>query len=128
MKIEAVKSFIPDILNGNKIEKQTGDNFGNVLTDFIGQVNQNQLDANHLAKIVETYRKRESVDKYAYLATPEELAENDYNLNIPRYVDTFEEEEEIDLMAVRKEREQLKAELAKLEEQMAGYLKELGYE
>ena len=41
---------------------------------------------------------------------------------------TFEEEEEIDLMAVWKEREQLKAELAKLEEQMAGYLKELGYE
>ena len=50
MKIEAVKSFIPDILNGNKIEKQTGDNFGNVLTDFIGQVNQNQLDANKVTK------------------------------------------------------------------------------
>ena len=48
-------------------------------------------------------------DKYAYLATPAEIAENDFNLNIPRYVDTFEEEEEIDLMAVRKEREQLKA-------------------
>jgi len=68
------------------------------------------------------------VDKYAYLATPAEIAENDFNLNIPRYVDTFEEEAEIDLMAVRREREQLKAELAKLEEQMAGYLKELGYE
>jgi type I restriction enzyme M protein len=64
----------------------------------------------------------------AFLATPAEIAENDYNLNIPRYVDTFEEEEEIDLMAVRAEREKLKAELAKLEEQMAGYLKELGYE
>ena len=68
------------------------------------------------------------MDKYAYLATPAEIAENDYNLNIPRYVDTFEEEEEIDLVAVRKEREKLKAELAKLEEQMAGYLKELGYD
>jgi len=68
------------------------------------------------------------VDKYAYLATPAEMAENDYNLNIPRYVDTFEEEEEIDLMAVRAEREKLKAELAVLEEKMAGYLKELGYE
>ena len=53
--------------------------------------------------------------------------ENDYNLNIPRYVDTFEEEDEIDLVAVRAEREQLKVELAKLEVEMAGYLKELGY-
>jgi type I restriction enzyme M protein len=57
-----------------------------------------------------------------------EIAENDFNLNIPRYVDTFEEEAEIDLMAVRKEREQLKAELARLEAQMDVYLKELGYE
>ena len=62
------------------------------------------------------------------MATLAEIAENDFNLNIPRYVDTFEEEAEIDLMAVRKEREQLKAELARLEEQMAGYFKELGYE
>ncbi len=95
--------------------------------EFKAGKNQNQLDANHLAKIVETYRKRESVDKYAYLATPEELAENDYNLNIPRYVDTFEEEEEIDLVAVRAERLKLKAELAALEEKMDGYLRELGY-
>ncbi|EGQ2184827.1 restriction endonuclease subunit M, partial [Escherichia coli] len=51
----------------------------------------------------------------------------DYNLNIPRYVDTFEEEDEIDLLVVRAEREQLKAELANLETEMAGYLKELGY-
>ena len=57
-----------------------------------------------------------------------EIAENDFNLNIPRYVDTFEEEAEIDLMAVRREREQLKAELAQLEAQMDVYLKELGYE
>ena len=71
---------------------------------------------------------RQSVDKYAYLATPSEIAENDYNLNIPRYVDTFDEEEEIDLKAVRAEREKLKAELAKLEEEMAVYLKEPGYE
>jgi type I restriction enzyme M protein len=95
--------------------------------EFKAGKNQNQLDANHLAKIVETYRKRESVDKYAYLATPQELAENDYNLNIPRYVDTFEEEEEIDLVAVRAERLKLKAELTALEEKMDGYLRELGY-
>ena len=95
--------------------------------EFKSGKNQNQLDESNLAKIVETYRARETVDKYAYLATPAELAENDYNLNIPRYVDTFEEEEEIDLVAVRAERLKLKADLAALEEKMDGYLKELGY-
>lgn len=89
--------------------------------------NQNQLTAENIAKIVETYQARESVDKYAYLATLEEIAENDFNLNIPRYVDTFEEEEEIDLEAVRVERLKLKAELAALEAEMNGFLKELGY-
>jgi type I restriction enzyme M protein len=89
--------------------------------------NQNQLAPENIAKIVETYRARQTVEKYAYLATPEKLAENGYNLNIPRYVDTFEEEAEIDLMAVRAERIKLKAELAELETKMDGYLKELGY-
>lgn len=89
--------------------------------------NQNQLTADNIAKIVETYKTRESVDKYAYLATLEEIAENDFNLNIPRYVDTFEEEEEIDLEAVRTERLALKSELAALEAEMDSYLKELGY-
>ena len=90
--------------------------------------NQNFLRPQDLQRIVDTCAARQSVEKYAYLATREEIAENDYNLNIPRYVDTFEEEEEIDLMAVRAEREKLKAQLAVLEEKMAGYLKELGYE
>lgn len=90
--------------------------------------NQNLLRESDLQRILDTVQTRQNVDKYAYLASPAEIAGNDYNLNIPRYVDTFEEEAEIDLMAVRREREQLKAELARLEEQMAGYLKELGYE
>ncbi|WP_039816287.1 type I restriction-modification system subunit M [Xanthomonas arboricola] len=90
--------------------------------------NQNLLREGDLQRILDTVQARQNVDKYAYLASPAEIAGNDYNLNIPRYVDTFEEEAEIDLMAVRREREQLKAELARLEEQMAGYLKELGYE
>ncbi|MGI3477037.1 N-6 DNA methylase, partial [Providencia stuartii] len=85
------------------------------------------LTEENIQKIVDTYKARESVDKYAYLATLEEIAENDFNLNIPRYVDTFEEEEEIDLMALRAEREQLKTQLAALEAEMETYLKELGY-
>jgi type I restriction enzyme M protein len=96
--------------------------------EFTPGKNQNQLSEENIAKIVATFLKRESVDKYAYLANLEEIAENDYNLNIPRYVDTFEEEEEIDLMAVRREREELKQQLAVLEEKMERYLKELGYD
>lgn len=90
--------------------------------------NQNQLRDADLQKILNAAVDRKNQDKYAYLASVAEIAENDYNLNIPRYVDTFEEEAEIDLMAVRAEREKLKGELAVLEEKMAGYLKELGYE
>ena len=96
--------------------------------DYQDGKNQNQLRENDLMKILNAAVERKNQDKYAYLASVEEIAENDYNLNIPRYVDTFEEEAEIDLMAVRAEREKLKAELAVLEERMAGYLKELGYE
>ena len=90
--------------------------------------NQNQLTEENIKKIVVTCHNREHLDKYAYLATVDEIRGNDYNLNIPRYVNTFEEEEEIDLMTVKKEREKLKAQLAKLEIEMEGYLKELGYE
>ncbi len=90
--------------------------------------NQNLLTQDNINKIVETYKSRATTDKCSYLATLEEIQENSYNLNIPRYVDTFEEELEIDLVAVRKEREKLKVELDKLEIEMTGYLKELGYE
>jgi len=96
--------------------------------DFEAGKNQNYLREADLQRILTTAFTRQGSDKYAHLATPAEIAENDFNLNIPRYVDTFEEEEAIDLKAVREERLRLKAELARLEEQMAGCLKELGYE
>lgn len=76
--------------------------------------NQNVLTETQLGKIVDTFRAREAVTKYAYRATRAEIVENDFNLNIPRYVDTFQAEEEIDLMAVRAERTRLKAEMADL--------------
>lgn len=95
--------------------------------EFNSGKNQNMLGKVHLAKILEANKARKTVDKYAYLASTKELAENDYNLNIPRYVDTFEEEEEIDLAAVQAERLKLKADLSELETKMDGYLKELGY-
>ncbi len=90
--------------------------------------NQNILGEEHINRIVKTFRDRTTVDKYAYLATHDEIKENDYNLNIPRYVDTFEEEEEIDLVAVRTERKALLTEMARLEDNMSRYLKELGYD
>ena len=88
--------------------------------------NQNILTNEHLDKIVRAYRKFETVEKYAYRATPQELADNDFNLNIPRYVDTFEEEEEIDLGAVKKEIAELEKELVAVRAKMDRYLKELG--
>ncbi|WP_199519228.1 type I restriction-modification system subunit M [Psychrobacter sp. bablab_jr012] len=97
-------------------------------SDYESGSNQNKLTDKNLAKIIETYNKREFVDKYAYVASLDEIKENDFNLNIPRYVDTFEPEAEIDLVAVREQRLALKAELASLESEMENYLKELGYD
>ena len=111
-------------------KKQKDDNkvlFIDASREFKSGKNQNQLTPENIQKIVDTYKARETTDKYSYLATLEEIAENDYNLNIPRYVDTFEEEEEIDLVSVRTERLALQTELADLEAEMAGYLEELGY-
>jgi type I restriction enzyme M protein len=95
--------------------------------EYIDGKNQNQLVDDHIAKIIKTYKARNNVDRYACLASPDEIRENDFNLNITRYVDTFEEEEKIDLKAVLQERVELKAELARLEKEMEVYLKELGY-
>ena len=95
--------------------------------EFKRGTNQNELTEENIGKIVATFRTRKDVDKYAHVADIDEIKKNDYNLNIPRYVDTFDEEEEIDLMAVRAERENLKAELAQLELEMNSYLQELGY-
>ncbi|MGH1541669.1 MAG: type I restriction-modification system subunit M [Arenicella sp.] len=111
-------------------KQQKADNkvlFIDASREFTSGKNQNQLSKDNLDKIIEIYQQRTTVDKYSYLATPQEIEENDFNLNIPRYVDTFEEEEEIDLQAVRKERIKLQAELDQLEKQMEGYLEELGY-
>ena len=87
--------------------------------------NQNMLREEHINKIVETYRNRTVIEKYSHLATLQEVADNDYNLNIPRYVDTFEEEEEVDIKATHKNIIELKRQLTEVENQMENYLKEL---
>ncbi len=87
---------------------------------------QNKLRPADIEKITETCLERKAIEKYSYVATPEEIAENDYNLNIPRYVDTFEEEEPVDIAAVQQEIQDLERELAETKKEMEGYLKELG--
>ena len=89
---------------------------------------QNKLRDKDISRIVEAYKKFETVDKYAYRATIDEIKENDYNLNIPRYVDTFEDEKPIDIQAVQKEIEELEKELVNVRKEMDGYLKELGFD
>ena len=87
--------------------------------------NQNLLEDEHLDKILAAYKKRKDVDKYAHLAPLKEIKENDFNLNIPRYVDTFEEEEEINIDAVEKEIQQLEKELSQVRRKMRKLLKEI---
>lgn len=88
--------------------------------------NQNLLTEEHVNKIVQTYLNRETIDKYSYVATLDEVKENDYNLNIPRYVDTFEEEEPVDLQAVSQRIAEIDREIAQIDEELSSYLKELG--
>jgi len=71
--------------------------------------NQNMLREEHIDKIIQTYRNRTTIEKYSYNASLKEIADNDYNLNIPRYVDTFEEEDAIDIQFVMLEIKQLEA-------------------
>ena len=87
---------------------------------------QNKLRQEHIDKIVSTYRERKEIEKYSHCASLQEIKDNDYNLNIPRYVDTFEEEEEIDIKAVMSEIKELEAKRAELDAQIDVYLKELG--
>ena len=78
------------------------------------------MDKRKIKKIVDTYRERKEIEKYSHLATRQEVAENEYNLNILRYVDIFEEEEPIDIHAVMKEIKDLEAKLADLDKEIEG--------
>ena len=101
--------------------------------------NQNRLRGKDIDKIVNTYKAFQETapltteegsvleEKFAYRATIQEVEENEYNLNIPRYVDTFEEDEVIDIPTTQKNITELKQELVVVEEQMNIHLKELGF-
>lgn len=93
---------------------------------FIKNGNQNELRDEDVELIMDTYRNRKTIDKYSYVATLDEIAENDYNLNIPRYVDTFEEEEPVDLNVVAEELGGLEKELKTTNNEIKGFCEELG--
>ncbi|MGY0391946.1 type I restriction-modification system subunit M [Bizionia sp. KMM 8389] len=92
---------------------------------FEKQGKDNKLLPEHINQIVETYTNRTVTDKYSHRATLQEIADNDYNLNIPRYVDTFEEEEPIDINEVAEEIQALDLEIAETDKRIASYCKEL---
>lgn len=119
----------------NKGKKSNDVLFIDASREFENGKNQNKLREQDIEHIVSTYRKFAAgelnagvaEDKYAYVATFDEIKENDFNLNIPRYVDTFEEEAEIDIPAVQQEIADLEKQLADVQNKMNEYLKELGY-
>ena len=86
---------------------------------------QNYLTEEHIQKIITTYRDRITEDKYSYAAPQSEIAENDYNLNIPRYVDTFEEEEPVDIEAVASELKNLETEMQSTDATIADFCNQL---
>lgn len=119
----------------NKGKKTDNVLFIDASREFENGKNQNKLRPQDIEHIVSTYERFKAgelqpgvaEEKYAYVATPAEIAENDYNLNIPRYVDTYEEEAEIDINEVQTEIETLEKELAEVQSKMKQYLKELGF-
>ena len=87
--------------------------------------NQNYLREEDIDKIISTYRERKVEDKYSHLAPLSEIKENDYNLNIPRYVDTFEEETPIDIELVSQELKALEIDMKTTDESIAKFCNEL---
>ena len=113
------------------LKRERNGNSDNILfidasNDFEAGKNQNILRECDIDKIVETYEHRVDVDKYAHVATMQEIEENGFNLNIPRYVDTFEPEEEIDLNAVAAEIRNIQAEIKGIDAQLKPFFDELG--
>ena len=119
---------IPTVILVFKKCRENEDNilFIDASNEFEKGKNQNNLTDENVEKIVNTFVSRETIDKYSYVASMDEIKENDYNLNIPRYVDTFEEDETIALKAVSERIKSIDKEIASIDEQLAVYLKELG--
>ena len=110
----------------NKQKRDTNVLFIDASREFNKEKNQNSLSDNHIQKILNTYKNKKELDKYSHKATLKEIQENDYNLNIPRYVDTFEEEQIVDIKATKQKIANIENELIEVKSKMSSYLKELG--
>ena len=119
---------IPTCILVLKKDRTHSDNilFIDASNNFEKQKNQNKLLPEHLDKIIDAFTQRKDLEKYAKVASLKDIAENDYNLNIPRYVDTFEAEAEIDLDAIAKQLQDLEANSQKTDALIANFCKELG--
>ena len=107
---------------GNKGEQTNID----ASNEFIQNKTQNELSDEIINKIFTTYKERKEIEKYSHLASYDEVKENEYNLNIPRYVDTFEEEEQVDMKEVAVKIENLEKELEAVKKEMQKHLQNLG--
>ena len=137
--LDAVIGLPANIFYGTSIPtcilvfKKCRENEDNILfidasKEFEAGKNQNRLRDEDVDKIIETYKNREEIEKYSHVASLQEVEENEYNLNIPRYVDTFEEEEEIDIKQVQQELKELDKQIEEVDKELNVYLKELGLE
>lgn len=115
------------ILIFNKAKQHNDVLFIDASNEYQEGKKQNKLRPQDIEKIVAAFQAFATVDKYAYRAELKEIKDNDYNLNIPRYVDTFEEEQPVDIQAVQKDILQLEGELVEVRKEMDQYLKELGF-
>ena len=122
----AILIFDKSRQEGGKNQERKDVLFIDASKEFKAGKNQNTLEPEHISKIFDTYKNRSEIEKFSHLASFDEIEGNDFNLNIPRYVDTFEEEEEIDLSAVKAEIADLEAQLQTVQARMKDYLKELG--
>lgn len=115
------------ILIFNKQKKNTDVLFIDASREYDSGTNQNKLRMQDIEKIVNTYIAFDTIDKYSAKITIDEIRENEFNLNIPRYVDIFEDEEPVDIVKVQREIVELEQKLTDVRIEMDNYLKELGY-
>lgn len=137
-RIDAVIGLPANLFHGTSIpvcvlvlkSKRNGNSddilFIDASKEFKPGKNQNVLEDTHIQKIVDVYAKREEIPKFSHKATMKEIEENGWNLNIPRYVDTFEEEEPVDLAAVKAEIKQIQTEKMAAIDKVEMQLRELG--
>lgn len=137
-RLDSVIGLAPNLFHGTSIpvcvlvfkSKRNG-NSGNILfidasKEFKASKNQNILEQEHIDKIIEAYKNRQDIEKFAHVANMDEIKENGYNLNIPRYIDTFEEEKPVDLDAVKAQIKTLDSETKAAIDKAEGFMKQLG--